>query len=280
MERYKILQILNNNAVLSKNSAGKEVIITGKGIGFSNSCGNKIMLKDDYRVYVLKNKAFKEKFEILLEEIPFDCFNLAEKIVEMAQSELNKELNKSVVLNISDHLNFAIKQFNNNKTQVILMSEEVRLYYPKEYEIGSKALELVNNYYHISLPIQEASSIAFHIINAEYNNRMDQTNLIMNTTKDLLQIIESNNLINNKNSYYYNRLIVHIKYFVQRIIKNDSLDEKVNSYLIINKEADNYETVSNCIEQVNEYLLNHFNYKISDTEKMYLIMHISVVRDN
>ena len=280
MERYKILQVLNNNAVLSKNKDGKEIIITGKGIGFGNSCGNKLLMQDNYRIYVLKNNAFKEKLEILLEEIPFECFNIAEKIVEMAQDELNKELNKSVVLNLADHLNFAIKQFNNKKTQVILMSEEVRLYYQKEYMVGEKALTLVNDYYRINLPIQEASSIAFHIINAEYNNRMDETSLIMSTTKDLLTIIYDNNLVNNKNSYYYNRLIVHIKYFVQRIIKNSSLDEKSNNYLVINKDAEHYEVITNCIKQIEQYLLEHFNYKISDTEKMYLIMHISVVKDN
>ena len=46
---------------------------------------------------------------------------------------------------------------------------EVRAFYKEEYMIGTFALDLIERRLGIAFPVDEAASIALHIVNAEYN---------------------------------------------------------------------------------------------------------------
>lgn len=49
---------------------------------------------------------------------------------------------------------------------------EIKRFYKQEYSIGTKALEIIKDDFEVSLPKDEAASIALHIVNAELNEDM------------------------------------------------------------------------------------------------------------
>ena len=107
---YRILKILNNNAIVSRDADGQEVIIVGTGIGFHTRIGNEISPEKVSKQYILQGRENYRRFETLLKEIPFDCIEISEKIIEKAKQELKRDLNSNLIIALADHINFAVRQ--------------------------------------------------------------------------------------------------------------------------------------------------------------------------
>ena len=61
------------------------------------------------KIYTLNSSSFKKKFSTLINEIPYECIHLSERIIDLAKSELQKELNQNLILTLADHIHFAIQ---------------------------------------------------------------------------------------------------------------------------------------------------------------------------
>ena len=113
---------------------------------------------------------------------------------------------------------------------------------------------MINRYYQINLNKKEASAIAFHLINAEFNNNVSKTTSILKSIDDILNIIEANfGLELPEDSLYYSRLVIHLKFFMQRVIKGESIT----------------------LDSIERYLNEEFDYVLSEAERFYLLVHIS-----
>ena len=55
------------------------------------------------------------------------------------------------------------------------MLREVRLFYEKEFALGEYALGMIKQRLNISLPLDDAASIALHIVSAEFDTRVKDT---------------------------------------------------------------------------------------------------------
>ena len=105
---YRILKILNNNAIVSRDADGQEVIIVGTGIGFHTRIGNEISPEKVLKHDILQGRENYRRFETLLKEIPFDCIEISKKIIEKAKQELKRDLNSNLIIALADHINFAV----------------------------------------------------------------------------------------------------------------------------------------------------------------------------
>lgn len=218
-EYYVIKKILNNNVVISETEDNQEIIVMGSGIGFGKHVHDIIEKKKVYKVYELKSNSFKSKFEQFVKEIPFDCFQLTEEIIEYARDALHVEFKDGLILSLADHIHFAKQQVKNNELRTVLSIEEIKLFYKPEYEVALHALEMINERYGINLSSVEASSIAFHLVNAEPNHNEKDIKLILEGTKKILSIIEENLGVQlDKSNTGVSRLVIHLKYFIKRII--------------------------------------------------------------
>lgn len=195
-------------------------------------------MKENYKLYTLQNNLLKIQFKALLNEIPFKCIELTQEIIDMAKTDLNRNFNQGLLVSLSDHINFVSKNYLKGYGSYSLVSEEIKRFYHEEYEVGLKALDLINRYYQINLNKKEASAIAFHLINAEFNNNVSKTTSILKSIDDILNIIEANfGLELQEDSLYYSRLVIHLKFFMQRVIKGESDDENFEK-LIISAKSD------------------------------------------
>lgn len=55
----QVVKVLNNSLVLAVNENGEEVILTGKGIGYKKSIGEKIISSQIEKIFELKDKKLK-----------------------------------------------------------------------------------------------------------------------------------------------------------------------------------------------------------------------------
>lgn len=271
---YRINKILNNNAIEILEN-GTEIIIIGNGVGFNHKVNDYITMKENYKLYTLQNNLLKIQFKALLNEIPFKCIELTQEIIDMAKTDLNRNFNQGLLVSLSDHINFVSKNYLKGYGSYSLVSEEIKRFYHEEYEVGLKALDLINRYYQINLNKKEASAIAFHLINAEFNNNVSKTTSILKSIDDILNIIEANlGLELPEDSLYYSRLVIHLKFFMQRVIKGESDDENFEK-LIISAKSDINKKIGITLDSIERYLNEEFDYVLSDAERFYLLVHIS-----
>lgn len=271
---YRINKILNNNAIEILEN-GTEIIIIGNGVGFNHKVNDYITMKENYKLYTLQNNLLKIQFKALLNEIPFKCIELTQEIIDRAKTDLNRNFNQGLLVSLSDHINFVSKNYLKGYGSYSLVSEEIKRFYHEEYEVGLKALDLINRYYQINLNKKEASAIAFHLINAEFNNNVSKTTSILKSIDDILNIIEANfGLELPEDSLYYSRLVIHLKFFMQRVIKGESDDENFEK-LIISAKSDINKKIGITLDSIERYLNEEFDYVLSEAERFYLLVHIS-----
>ena len=273
---YVIKKILNNNVVISENENKKEIIIMGSGIGFGKHVHDLVDSKKIYKIYELRNNAYKNRFEKLVEEIPFECFQLTESIIEYAQNELHQEFKDGLVLSLSDHIHFAVTQVQNHQTRVSLSLDEIKLFYQDEYKVAKHALKMIEDFYHIQLESTEAASIAFHFIMGNKNQNEDDINVILKGTRDILDIIEKSLGIelNETNPSFY-RLVIHLKYFIKRVIIEKQECKDTFDTAIFNEKDERFIVIKNCLDNIEKYLKENYGYDMDSSERLYLFIHIT-----
>lgn len=273
---YKIYRILNNNAVVSRDEKGQEIIIVGMGIGFHTRTGYYVEPEKVSSVYILQGKENCSRFRALINEIPFDCIEISGKIIDEAKKRLDKDLNDNLIIALADHVNFAVGQAKKGIRIPHLLSEEIGRFYKDEFQVGATAVDMLNKEYNITLPRSEAASIAFHLINAESGGNADETTSIIVGTEKILQIIGSSlKLKLQEGSLNYLRLVTHTKYFLKRVLAKEKKTElDLLKSIRMDELDDQYIKISACLDEIAGYLRSTYDYEISEDERFYMLIHI------
>lgn len=283
MRKMQIHKILNNNAIVSKDENNNEIIVVGNGIGFKNRVGDKIDESKILNIFVLSNNAHKNKLITLLEEIPFECIEITEKIIMNAQEKLNLILNQNLIISLADHINFAIERYKQGIFIPNAMEEEIKRFYKNEWNIGLEAVKMVNEHYNIKIDKSEAASIAFYIVNAEGKEIVNDTFKILERIKVILNLVEEHFGIKlEEDSLDYSRFVIHLKYFIRKVYaqnKDEDQDENENE-LFFKTIKDMYEKVDQCLDKINDYIKQKDGYELSKTDRMYLMLHIIKIIKN
>lgn len=268
---YSFYKRLNNNTVSAHDSDGKEVILKGKGIAFLNN--GAIDESKIEKVFVFSDKKNLHSYFSLLDKIPYEYVETAELIISYSQKMLHKDLDEHIYVTITDHLHYAIQRLKENIAIKNPLVWEIQKFYPTEYQIGLASLDIVEEKLGVQFAPDEAASIALHIIDAELNVNLDQTMKMTQAMQDILNIIKYYFKITfDEESLEYNRLTTHLKYFVQRAMKSEYVqDTDSELYELIKKK---YPKVHNCANRIASYMESQLHYQVTDSEKMYLTVHI------
>lgn len=272
----RILKKLNNNAILSKDSTGHEIIVTGRGIAFNKNVYDEIDESADFQVYVPKGKDQRNAFETLVQEIPFDYFIVAFRIKRAAEGLLNTALDEGFTLRLADHIHFSVQRSGAGAPTPNLMLNEIKRFYRKEYQIGLSAIDLIKADLGIQLNEDEAGFIAFHIIASEEGGSRDDLEQIMRSLKVTIGMIEDHfNIALDTTSADYDRLVTHLRFFFDRARlgnrDNESLAED-QLYIIL---CDRYPQIVRFLDKLALYVDDNFHYQMGDRDRMYLIIHLA-----
>lgn len=274
----EIERIINNNIVTSTQN-GNEVVIMGKGAGFNQKVGNKLDEKKIEKVFSLENGATTNRFGSLLTDISVEEIKTIDEIISYAKLSLAKKISDSIYISLTDHIHFAIERFNNGIEFKNPLDWEVRHFYNHEYLIGKEALQIISKRLKVDLPVDEAVTIALHIVNAEMDSTMDGTMGMTKIIKQILSIIQySFNTEFTETSLSYERMLTHLKFFVQRITMNRPLpDDNIELFSLIRHS---YPKEYECALKINNYVLEETGYKLTTAELAYLTIHINRVVNN
>ncbi|MFQ1008138.1 transcription antiterminator LicT [Gilliamella apicola] len=273
----KVHKILNNNVIVTLDDKGKELILTGRGIGFKKREGDLIDINLIEKQFSLDNKDILPKFNELLSEIPLEVLTTSQIIINHAKEFMDSKLQDSIYISLTDHIHFAIERHKQGFDIPNSFLWEIKKFYPKEFQIGLYALSVIKKRLEIELPEDEAGFITFHIINAQLNGTMPN---IVNMTKimrEILNIVKYHfNIEYDEDCLSYQRFVTHLKFFAQRILSKGTQTQQDSSlYEIVRKK---YDQAYLCTKQIDLHLIQQYQHALTDDESLYLTIHIERLR--
>ncbi len=273
-------KVINNNLVRSHNDNDIEVLVIGCGLGFKKKPGDAIETSLIEKIYTIQDKKTSNQLIELLSSVPNEHIQTANAIVSYAKKALDCKINDNIYIALTDHLSYAIQRYEEGINLKNALLWEIKKYYSKEYRVGLEALNIIEEHLKIRLPEDEAGYIALHLVGAsqKMGNVMESTDML-GMIQNILQIVKYQlNIEFNEESIHYERFLTHLKFFAQRIIGNKSLEDD-NEELIktIQKE---YKKEYKCALKIREYIEGHFSKILTDTELVYLTVHIKRISLN
>lgn len=270
----RIYKILNNNVALIKDKMDKEVIVMGKGIAYKKNIGDFIDEKNVDKVFALSTPDVFNKFQQLLAEIPMEYFDLTDEIVELIKLHLGKRVNESIYLSLSDHIYSSLKRFREGVTIKNVMLWDIKRFYPDEFEIALKALQLIKERFDVNLPEDEAGFIAFHIVNAEDKWDNQEAYKVTKIMQEISNIVRYYFKVEfDEKSVYYYRFITHLKFFVQRFTSGNMYSDDSDNELF-ETVKNKYKNAYDCVEKISTHIKKNYEYELTNEEKLYLTVHI------
>ena len=270
----KVEKVINNNLVRSRDEAGREVLVMGKGLGFKKKPGDPIDRALVEKMYALVDLTQRRRLEEILSQTPLPCIQAANAVVDRARQVLDAELPDSIYLTLCDHIQFALQRFREGIELKNALLEEIRSFYGREYQVGQEALAIIEDCTGVRLPEDEAGFITLHVVNAALNmNNMGNTQEMMKIIQNIVQIVKYHfHRDLDPSSIHYERFITHLKYFVQRVLSGKELDENDDTFFLMIKNQ--YREEYLCVLKIYDYILKEYRIALTNDEIMYLIIHI------
>lgn len=267
---YIIRKKVNNNVVLVEDPAGNQEILIGNGIGFDAKINCEFTQRQRVKqTFVLKDQINKEKFKSVLENIDAEKVAFLEEQIGWIQEELNTPLNESIHVTFIDHIAFAITRYENNMDFRNPLDFDISLIYREEYCLAEELLKKLNQKFNMELSHDEAGFLAIHIHAARKDENINKSESRVKLIQDIIQIIyDSFDAQIDKSKLVYQRLLLHIRYAIERIVLNKPLKSDLEDVIRQNyqKEYSIVEKAMNCITQ-------KYGIAIPESEICYLVLH-------
>lgn len=270
----RITRIINNNVICAINERRQERILLGAGIGFQKKKGDEVDKSKVEKEFFLKSKSVSGKLFSILTQIPMEYMRVTESIIKYAKETLNEDLSENIYLTLTDHISFSIARQENGLPFSNALLWEIKRFYPKEFSIGLKALELLNEEFNIRLPEDEAASIAMHIVNAELGGEaVRDTIQVTEFIQNVLNVIRYHFKIDiDEESLYYSRFLTHLKFFAYRILNSTLSEIGDEDFEEVVKLR--YPEAYECTLKIAQLIKDKYNKELNSDELVYLTVHI------
>lgn len=210
---FHVLKTINNNVVSCLDEAKQEHIVMGRGLGFGVKQGELVDQARVEKIFSITNPANLEQMKDLLARCPQPQIDFCTELIQYANQVLEHPLNEGIYLTLCDHICFAIRRAESGIGFTNALHTEVRLFYPQEYNIGCHALSEIQRRFQVSLPQDEAASIALHLVNAEHEMSLGITLKVTQALGQMIHTLESNESFQmDRSTIYYDELVIHLKF--------------------------------------------------------------------
>lgn len=272
----KISQILNNNVALV-NRGKNEVIIISKGIGFKKRKGQEIEEHEIEKTYILDSYDMLEHYSYLLSNSDANDIILVQEIVEYAQKELKIVASDYLSLTLLDHVSYLMKRVKKQQYIKSPLYWDVKRFYPKFYDVGMKALQMIETSLCLKIPEDEVVSIALHFINMQTNEHTNQEHIIveMRAMKDIIAILQIHYKLKfDEQTTTFIRFTTHLQYFIERVMRYEMHDQDETSDALYQQVKILYPDAYTCVSKIKVYILSEFKVDMTRNEETYLMLHI------
>jgi beta-glucoside operon transcriptional antiterminator len=264
----KVIKCINNNVAICLDSAGKEVVVFGKGVGFKKPPYEIDSTIIDRAYYDISNSNIS-----MINDLPSEVIEISSIIINKAKEKIDNLTNSNVVFTLADHIDFAIERCK-KKNIKLPIAYDIEQLFQKEYEIGKYSLEVIKEKLNVDLPKEEAAYIALHLINAEEQvlnkKQIDDNKLI----EEMISIVETVFDIKiDRENVNCSRFVSHLHYLFKRG-KSKHLLVSSNDKLFITVK-DEYPKTYDCALKIGECLKKEIKLELNEEEILYLMLHIN-----
>lgn len=268
-----IKKVLNSSVVLVEDERGVERVLLGKGIGYGQKAGAQIASSEGERVFVALDDADQRNLVELLAQIPAEFIDLTRSIVAEAE-QAGLKLDPHVYLALTDHLHFAVERQRRGLKIVNRLAWEMRTIYPKQHEIGVKALAVMQERLGVTLPEDEAANIAFHLANAEEGRAGVDSLKIVQLIREITTIVSHTAAIQlNREDLHSARFVAHLQYLVERFFTNKLLHSEDD--FLFHSLSKRYPRAVASAERVRLFVQGKHGVLLPNEEVAFLALHIA-----
>ena len=273
---YRIAQILNNNVAIVHTRDNKQNIVMGRGVAFHKQKGDLIQEENVDKVFEIKDKNTVNDLTTLLANVPLDFVTTSYDLIDQVQAKYKFAVEPYIYVTLTTHLFGAYQRLIKNEEDVNYLPD-LSDTYPIPYQIADDVITGFRNSLDISFPELEHKRIALHFINAHTSESINEDK---NQTEndEIIKVVQDEL---NRNGIYrtqqnvndYDRLLVHLKYFINRLNNNEP-DSLPISEGMIGEIENNYSQAWQIVQQIKELMQEKLQIKLSLSEQTYLTIHI------
>ena len=264
----KVLKVINTNVLSCVDDRGREIVAMGRGLGFQLKPGMELKESDAEKIFRMDSQEQIAKLQDLIQRVPAGLLELCSRMVDHADKVLGRRLNQSIYLTLTDHIQFAMERCRNQEHLHNALLTEVRVFYPEEFTIGCYVVAQIQQHMGLKLPLDEAASIALHIVNAEYDRTMDATMRSAQVLQPMIKILEESGIHLNTSSLRYSELLVHLKFLAMEAFTSSTPEGNLN--ILPKNFLDSMPEAWNCAKKICDYLCQQSGKTISGAEAAYL----------
>lgn len=271
--RLRVERIIGNNVVLAVHpQTGKEMMVMGKGLGYSLKAGA-LLAADDPRIekkFRLDDQQQMKQYQRLTETIQPEIQELAERMIRLISAELTPNLNEGILTALPSHLQFAVYRLQNGMEINNPFLQETKSLLPDEYEVAKQAAAMIGEAFQVEVPEDEIGFLTYHVYSAVKHIPVKVLVEWSNLIAQMVQLVEQEcGLSLPRDSSDYMRLISHLRFALDRI----SLSKTERNPFIrgIKKQ---YKTEYALALKLAGLMERHLRTSVPEDEVGYIAMHL------
>ncbi|MEE1618397.1 PRD domain-containing protein [Brachybacterium sp. J153] len=271
----RVLRVLNNNVVLSRDDSGRGVILTGRGLGFRAQVGQEVDPAKIVQVFVPADGRdpdhLAEAFAMINQEVlRAVVIALRESGIESGESD-----RPTLAIAVADHVSGAIDRLHRGIAIEYPLRAEVQTLYPEEYDRARRLLGEVNRLVDPALPEHETTALALHLVNAGFSTGdLSFTYTMTGVIQQMLAIVgERYGIEVDRHSMAAARFITHVRYMFVRIQQHRQLAGEQSLISRTIREA--YPDAARTAQQLAVIVQLRMGDELSYDEVSYLALHVA-----
>lgn len=269
---FRVKKSLNNNVLIALDDQEKEVVLIGNGIGFHYKKKDMVDAQKVEKMFVLRDQQEQKQYKQLIPNVDEALLHSIISAIDLIRKRSDVMLNESVHVALTDHILFAVNRVMKGLEIKNPFLAETKTLYPCEYEIASEIVDFMNQRLDVHLPEGEIGFIALHVHSAISNKKLSDINKYSQLVTQFVKIIEEQLKIKvDKDGVEYIRLVRHIRYTIERVLKGETVNEPVKIASLLKKE---YPTCYNLAWKLIKIMQQTLKKPIYEAEAVYLTMHL------
>lgn len=273
---FRIIQVFNNNVALVRTQEDKQAIVMGKGISFHKERGDLIQPKKVEKTFVLRDDTAVNDLTTLLKNVPIDFVAISYDLIDKVQKKYDYQVEDYIYVTLTTHL-YGVYQRLTDDASTVNYLPDLSSDYPVPYAIAKDILNELGQRLQVDFPEQEQKSVALHFINAHIVNDKNKVSQSEDTVDELInlfkKVLSEHGIKREQSTINYNRLIVHLKYFVARL-GDSKFKETAAPVAMVNGIKYECPDAWKITDQITQEVSERLKIEISPTEQIYLTLHI------
>lgn len=273
----KVLRVFNNNVVLARDDRGRDVILTGRGLGYQARPGWDVDPVAVERTFVPVDGRDPDHLAELMAGIPPEHIQLVGDALTEVGLDESVLRNPALVIALADHISFAVRRLEDGLTIEYPLLGEVKSLYGKEYGEAVALLAAVNARLEQKLAQTEAVAMALHLVNAGFaTGDLSYTYTMTAVIHQLIEVIEQTfDRKLDQGSVSIGRFITHLRYLFVRIQQHQQLVDQPS--VISTAILDSFPRAAQCAERLSGILELRLGAPLTADEISYLALHVARV---